>query len=115
MKNISAKSVFGNKLLELRQANGLTQPQLAVALNVSRDTIAYYETKAHNPTSDFIQKVADYFNVPYDHLLDSKNHENKKPGPASKIEKQLEAIRKLPKKDQHAISAVLDMALKEAK
>lgn len=108
MKNKNAKSVFGKKLIELRQTNGLTQPQFASALNISRDTVAYYETKAKNPTSEFIQKVADYFKVPYDQLLALEIQENKKPGPASKLEKQFKEVQRLPKNKQKLVSEIID-------
>ena len=37
------KSYFSKRLIELRNARGLTQEQLANELNLSTGTIAYYE------------------------------------------------------------------------
>lgn len=108
------KSIFSKQLIKLRQSRGLTQEQLASGLEITRDAVAYYENQAKNPGSESIQKLADFFGVDPGTLF--TNEETKKtPGPASKIEKQLNAIRQLPKKDQRAISAVLDMALQQAK
>lgn len=105
------KSQFSAKLMELRRTRGLTQQQLADALGVSRDIIGYYEAKAKNPTAKFIQKVSDFFNVPVDQLLNGKHGHRSRPGRTSKLERQLELVRKLPKDQQKAISTVLDLAL----
>jgi len=108
------KSVFSQRLIGLRTARGLTQEAFAKALGVSRDVIAYYETRANNPTAEFIQRVADFFGVPVDQLLKSAAQKRTRPGPTSKLEHQLEMIRKLPKEQQKAVSTVLDMALQNA-
>ncbi len=103
-------TAFGKALWALRKEKKLRQEDLAKALGVSRDIISYYESKSKNPTMDFVIKVAEYFNVSIDFLLKDKTSLSK-PGPASKLERQLELVRKLPKDKQKAISTVLDMAL----
>ena len=102
---------FGKKLMKLRQSRNLRQEDLAKVLGVSRTTISYYEGKAKNPTTEFVRKIADYFGVSTDQLLKDDCISTKKPGPQSKLELQLELIRKLPREKQKAISTVLDMAL----
>ena len=58
---------FGAKLRELRQSQGLTQKQMAAALNVSA---AYLSALEHGhraaPSFDFVQRVTGYFNVIWD-------------------------------------------------
>ena len=97
--------------MELRRKHNMRQEDLAKILGVSRATVSYYEYKAKNPTTEFVQKVADHFNVSIDELLLPEADHVTKPGPASKIEKQLEAIRKLPPKKQKTVSEMLDMVL----
>jgi transcriptional regulator with XRE-family HTH domain len=58
---------FGAKLRELRGGRGLTQKQMATALNVSA---AYLSALEHGhrsaPSFDFVQRVIGYFNVIWD-------------------------------------------------
>jgi transcriptional regulator with XRE-family HTH domain len=58
---------FGAKLRELRSSRGLTQKQMAAALNVSA---AYLSALEHGhraaPSFDFVQRVTGYFNVIWD-------------------------------------------------
>lgn len=49
---------------------GLTQDELAGALNVSITTIHEYESFKRPMTTDFIANAADYFGCSIDYLLD---------------------------------------------
>ncbi len=104
-------TVFGRNLLGLRRDKHLSQEKLAYELGITRYTVSYYESRAKNPTVDFVQKVANYFRVSTDQLLCEASEKRPKPGPKSKIEAQLEAIRKLPAKKQKTVSEMLDMVL----
>ena len=57
------------KLKELRQQFGLTQNKLAEKLNISRSTIAMYETNASEPDFATVEKIAEIFNVSIDYLI----------------------------------------------
>jgi len=102
---------FGRNLAGARQAAGLTQMQFAKMLGVSQQMVDYYERRANNPTSDFIQKAAQILGVSVDELLGIKPLQKIKPGPPSKLQQKIEQIRKLPPAKQNAILQVLDMAL----
>ncbi|PKM49450.1 MAG: hypothetical protein CVV02_16035 [Firmicutes bacterium HGW-Firmicutes-7] len=64
---------FGDTVRKLRIQNNLTQSQLAQILSVGRPTIAGYETKGKQPDYDKLKKLANYFNVSIDFLLDNTN------------------------------------------
>lgn len=66
MKNVS---VFGNKLVELRKREGLTQIQLAKKINVDVKAIKNWESGLSNPCIESVISVANYFNVTSDELL----------------------------------------------
>ena len=66
------------KIKELRQNFGITQSKLAEKLNLSRSTIAMYETGASEPDFETANKIADYFNVSIDYLLGRDNNEQQK-------------------------------------
>lgn len=70
------------KLRELRQEFGITQSKLADKLNLSRSTIAMYETGASEPDFQTTEKIAEFFNVSIDYLLgrNSTEQQNKTKG-----------------------------------
>lgn len=61
--------MFGDRLKELRKSQGLTQEDLATAINVSRQSIGNYENYSVYPDLDTLVKIADFFNVSTDYLL----------------------------------------------
>lgn len=60
----------GAKLKELRLEKSLTQIELAKIFNTSNATINRYEKNVNEPDSETITKLADFFNVTTDYLLD---------------------------------------------
>ncbi len=60
---------FANTLKNLREANDVTQEELAEFLKVTRPTIAGYETKNRQPDYERLVKIAEYFDVTVDYLL----------------------------------------------
>jgi putative transcriptional regulator len=52
-----------NRLEEIRKAKGITQEQLAAALNVSRQTIGSLENGRYNPSIILAFKIARYFDL----------------------------------------------------
>lgn len=69
-------SNFAERLKFLRENSGLTQQGVADILNVSRATIAGYETKGKQPDYEKLTKLAEYFNVSVDYLLGRSNTRN---------------------------------------
>jgi|688.fasta_scaffold1656007_1 transcriptional regulator with XRE-family HTH domain len=104
--------LFGKRLAQARKAQGLSQEELAAKLGTSRVNLAYYERKAENPTLEFLNRCADVLQMPVSELI-GEDHadEHKKPGPKSKLEKQLEAVRKLPRAKQKFVSEFLETVL----
>ncbi len=65
--------LFANILKTLRTANGYTQEELAVRLNVSRSSLRMYESGAREPDFETLIKIADFFNVTTDYLIGRSN------------------------------------------
>lgn len=61
---------FGKKIAYLRTNREISQNSLAKVLNVSRPTISLYETDDREPTKDTLLKIAKYFKVSVDYLID---------------------------------------------
>lgn len=60
---------FGQRLRELRTEKNITLEKLAEELQTTKATLSRYENNLRDPKGEFIEKVAQYFNVPVDYLL----------------------------------------------
>lgn len=64
---------FGQKLRTLRQRNGLSLRQLAAELDMgAHSQLANIETGKNNPTAELILKIAKFFGVTTDQLMDDE-------------------------------------------
>ncbi|HGF7991472.1 helix-turn-helix domain-containing protein [Enterococcus faecium] len=61
---------FSDKLKELRKNKGIKQSDLAKALYLRQSSISDYENNRSTPNPDTLKKIAEYFNVSADYLLD---------------------------------------------
>ncbi len=67
--------MFKDKLKQLRIEQNLTQADVAKAINVSPATIGNYEQGTREPrNNEMWTKLADYFNVSIDELMDKTNN-----------------------------------------
>ncbi len=60
---------FAIRVKELRNEKGITQKELAEAVQVNQSMITRWEKDECEPTASAIIKIADYFNVSADYLL----------------------------------------------
>ena len=60
---------FGDNLRNLRISRNLTQQQLADDLHISQSAIGAYETNVREPNFAMIQRLADYFHVPFSSMI----------------------------------------------
>ncbi|WP_416044953.1 helix-turn-helix transcriptional regulator (plasmid) [Clostridium tyrobutyricum] len=58
-----------NQLEEIRKNHGLNQEDLAVALEVSRQTIGSLENGRYNPSIILAFKIARYFNMSIEEIF----------------------------------------------
>ncbi len=81
MKNVLVKYIlnnfcynffmgFNNVILELRNFHNVSQKQVADAVGISQSTIAKIEIGRNEATASTIRKLADYFQVSADYLLE---------------------------------------------
>ena len=66
------------RIKELREQKGILQKSMADDLNIGRTTLCQYENGKRQPDFDTLQRIADYFDVTIDYLL---NRSNKKRSP----------------------------------
>ena len=60
---------LGEKITHLRKKRGLSQEELAITLNVSRQAVSKWETGEAKPDTDKVVALAEYFEVTTDWLL----------------------------------------------
>lgn len=69
------KSMINMNLRSLRKRHNLTQEQLAEELNVSRQVIAKWEKRESTPDLHHSMKIADFFGVTLDALVNHNSEE----------------------------------------
>ena len=99
---------FGQRMAAFRVAKGLSQTQLAEALNTTRDRIAYYERAARNPSLEVVQQIADFFGVTVGELLNDVPRNRHKPGPPSQFAQLAARLDRLPRAQQKAVATMLE-------
>ena len=60
-------------LREIREYRDIKQREIAKYLNVSQNTYSQYETGVISLTAEILIKLADFYNVSIDYLLDRTN------------------------------------------
>lgn len=64
-------------LREIRKKKKLNQLKVAMDLNISRESISYYENGLREPSLALLVKMSDYFNVSINYLITGKEFEKK--------------------------------------
>ncbi len=62
------------RLKQIRKSKGISQLKMAMDLNTNQNTISRYETGEREPGINELIKIADYFNVSIDYLLERTNN-----------------------------------------
>ena len=62
--------MFGDMIKNLRQSRSLNQVQLAVSLNVSKQTVSNWENNNILPSIEMLVKISQFFSVSTDYLLE---------------------------------------------
>lgn len=65
------------RLKELRKQKGISQLKLAMDLSMNQNTISRYETEEREADYKTLIKIADYFNVSIDYLLEQTDNPNR--------------------------------------
>lgn len=65
------KSIIGDILFDLREQRGYTQKEIADMLHVTVSSISHYEKGVSVPPTDIIIKLANFYDVSADYLLNN--------------------------------------------
>ena len=99
-----ASTAFGKRLVALRRARGLTQTQLARAMDSTQRAISYYETEAEIPSGAALIALAGVLRVSLDELLGLKAAKLDRPDPhEQRLWRRFRRVAALPQRDQRAV------------
>ncbi len=59
-------------LKKIRKKKHLNQLKVAMDLNISRESLSYYENGKRNPDIAMLKRLSEYFNVSIDYLINGK-------------------------------------------
>ena len=102
---------FGELLASLRRERGILQKELAAYLNVTVATISNYEKGVHAPDYETLVKLADFFDVSTDYMLQRTEYKssiqtlNQKLVVNYTVSELVNAILQL---DQNSMTALID-------
>lgn len=65
--------MFGQRIVELRKRQGLTQAELAKTIGISRSALSLYEIEKREPDIETLGKLATLFNVPVGYILGNEH------------------------------------------
>lgn len=67
----------GKRIQQLRKANGMTQEELAIKLNISDRHLRSLERGEYTPSIDLFVEIVEFFNTTLDHLIMGKSPSEK--------------------------------------
>lgn len=110
---------LGQRLKQLRNANNMTQKQLADKMNVTYQTISKWESDINEPNIAAMKELANLFSCSLDYLLDSeeetntqkeKEEETNLPSPQEKDEEVKQENALVEKKNKEDVKQLLNEA-----
>ena len=102
---------FGRVLRELLEDNGISQKQLASDLAIAASTVGNYIRDNREPDYKTLKRIADYFNVTVDYILD---HHCKQTS-CHQEDRLLQIFRSLPPKNRQILLEIGILLLKNEK
>ena len=102
---------MGRRIAQRRQELGMTQVQLAAALDIPQQTYAAYEVGRHGFPIALLPRLTQILMIDMDSLLGTTPKQRAKRGPAPKFQQHIERISRLPKAKQRFVIQLLESVL----
>ena len=103
---------LAKRIRELREAEQLSQRQLAGLTSISQQALAGYELAQRRIPANLLPKLAEALNTTVDDVLGIEKRTKK--GRLSQFETRVEQIRQLPTKQQKLALDMLDQIIKSS-
>ena len=112
-KNQAFFKTLGSRIAEARKERRLTQQQLADQLGIAQQTLAHYEVGRLGVGAAMLPRLAEILDLSLDEMLMGQPapYRPGRRGPPSHLAQQLDAIARLPKAEQRAVSTLLTAVL----
>jgi transcriptional regulator with XRE-family HTH domain len=112
-KNQAFFKTLGSRIAEARKERRLTQAQLAEQLGIAQQTLAHYEVGRLGVGAAMLPRLAELLDLSLDEMLMGQPtpYRPGRRGPPSHLAQQLDAIARLPKAEQRAVSTLLTAVL----
>ena len=101
----------GNKIIQLRKQNNLSQSDLAKKVGASRTIIGNYERNINTPSIEMIIKIAKVFNVSVDYIIG----EGKISSYDKEVLKRIEDIENLDSETKKSLFFLIDNVIQNYK
>jgi transcriptional regulator with XRE-family HTH domain len=101
---------LGARVVARRKELGMTQTELGRRIGVTQQVIASYEKASRQIPAWRVPDLAGALDMTLESLMGLRIPGEKR-GPKSKLEKQLDGVRQLPKNEQQFVSQFLDKML----
>jgi transcriptional regulator with XRE-family HTH domain len=69
----------GQRICQLREERRLTQGELAEIIGVTRAGLSHYENDRRQPAYETLKRIAQYFNVSVEYVLEGDPQQGSKP------------------------------------
>jgi transcriptional regulator with XRE-family HTH domain len=102
------RTAFGERLVEAREAAGLSQRDLAEKIGISQRALSWWEREPVALKPEQLVALAEVLGVTTDHLLGRAPEKKRGSGPKGKAQKVFEAVSKLPRHQQKKIIDVVE-------
>jgi len=102
---------LGARIAQLRKDQGMTQMQLADALQITQQQLASYEIGRRRVPVSMIPALARALGVSLDELIGAPQRTARKRGPAPKLQQHMQRISELPKTQQRFVMQMLETVL----
>ena len=102
---------LGSRIAQLRKGHGLTQVQLAEALEISQQVVASYEIGRRRVPVSMLPDLARALAVDLDELLGQTAKARARRGPTPVLARHMERISALPKPRQKLVMQVIESML----
>ena len=73
---MASKNIIGQRIKTMRLSRGMTQADLAKALDQSQASITMYETGKREPDFETLEALADVFNVPLSSIVSDEKYDS---------------------------------------
>ncbi len=111
MKDQQTIKKIGENISICRKNSGLTQQELAGKIGINQPVLASYETGRRSIPVSLLSPISEILEVTVEDILGTEAPKIKKAGPASKLEKQIEKVKKLPRSNQKFVSTFLEQVI----